>query len=521
MSGRSTWTGLVAAAVLILAGCGAEFDVIIEGGKVLDGTGSQAIQADVASSNGRLAAIGDLSGRSAGRRVDAAGLVVTPGFIDVHSHAGPGLETAELSHGEPLLRQGITTVFANPDGGGPVDVARQRLALEAASPGVNVALLVPHGSVRREVMGMENRHATPDEVAEMAALVQAGKDAGAFGLSSGLFYTPGSFAALSEVVELARVFGKDGVYTSHIRDESDYSIGLMAAIEEVITVAEQAETRGIVTHIKALGPHVWGFSEQAISRIESARASGIDVWADQYPYEASATSLTALVSRPLLAGGFDSLVVRLETLPKVMRADITSNLERRGGAGRIQFRRFAPDPSVEGLTLAEVAGNRGTDAVGAAMELLREGSAGIVSHNMVAADVERFMGLPWVMTSSDGGLVPMGEGVPHPRNYGSFPRKIALYVTERGTLPLATAVRSMTGLPADVMGMSSRGYLREGLVADVVIFDPARLRDRATYTEPHQLSEGVVYLFVAGQLAIDQGSLSSSQYGQVLTRGID
>lgn len=518
-----------AALVLILAACSPEFDTIIIGAEVHDGTGAPGFMADVAILGGEIAAIGDLSEASAKTVLEAQGLVLAPGFIDVHSHAAGGLATDELAPALPLLRQGITTVFVNPDGGGPVDLREQARELESMTAGVNVAQLVPHGSVRRAVMGMENRHASPDEVARMKALVEEGKAAGAFGLSSGLFYTPGSYAALSEVIELARVFGSEGVYTSHIRDESDYSIGLLPAIDEVIRVAQDAGTRGIVTHIKALGPHVWGQSREAIAALELARAEGIDVWADQYPYAASATSLTALVSRPLLSG--DSLRIRIQEFPGLLYADIVDNLERRGGAARIQFRRFQPDPSIEGATLAEVAESRGEDPIRTVMHLLSQGNAGIVSHNMLAEDVEAFMAKDWVMTSSDGGLVPMGSGVPHPRNYGSFPRKLALYVRDRGVLSLPAAIRSMTGLPADVMNLTTRGYLREGMVADLVLLDDATITDLATYTEPHQLSEGVQAVWIRGQVALAAdrippavlatGSEESGRYGRLLKRGID
>jgi N-acyl-D-amino-acid deacylase len=504
--------------LFLMAACSPEFDLVLEGGRVVDGTGRPSRSADIGIRDGTIRSMGNLAGRSTARRINVSGLVVAPGFVDVHSHAAPALETEALAPAEPLLRQGITTVLVNPDGSGAVDLWEQRSRIEAQGPGVNVAQLVPHGSVRRQVLGMVNRQASTEELDSMRTLVRKGMKAGAFGLSSGLFYAPGSFADLSEVIELGRVVAETGgLYASHIRDESDYTIGVVAAVEEVITVAREAHITGIVTHIKALGPNVWGSSEEVVRRIEAARAAGIDVWADQYPYEASATGLTsALVPRDDLSGGFDSLMVRLDAEPARLRRGIAQNLARRGGADRIQFRRFQADPSIEGRTLADVAGARGQDAVETALELIRAGGAGIVSHNMSPIDVERFMKQPWVMTSSDGGLVPMGEGVPHPRNYGSFPRKLALYVAERGVMDLESAVRSMTGLPADVMQLEGRGYLCEGFVADLVVFDPGRIRDRATYTEPHQLSEGIDLVLLGGQVALRGEALSAERWGRVL-----
>ncbi len=505
--------------LILLSACAPEFDLVLEGGRVIDGTGGPSQYVDVGISAGIIVEIGDLTERSAVRRIDVSGLVVAPGFVDVHSHAGPGLATEELSPAEPLLRQGIATVVINPDGSGAVDTWEQRRQIEARIPGVNVAQLVPHGAVRRQVMGMANRQASALELDSMRTLVRRSMDDGAFGLSSGLFYAPGSFADLSEVIELGLVVAESGgIYASHIRDESDYTIGVMAAVEEVITVARESGITGIVTHIKALGPNVWGSSEQIVRRMKAARAAGVDVWADQYPYEASATGLTsALVPRDDLAGGRDSLMVRLDSQPDRLRRAITENLARRGGPERIQFRRFAQDPSIEGKTLAAVAAERGKGPVETAIELIRLGGAGIVAHNMLASDVERFMTQPWVMTSSDGGLVPMGEGVPHPRNYGSFPRKLSLYVAERGVISLETAIRSMTGLPADVVRLEGRGYLCEGFTADLVVFDPTRMSDTATYTEPHQLSAGVEMVLLAGRVALVGKALSPERHGRVLT----
>jgi len=387
---------------------------------------------------------------------------------------------------------------------------------------VNVALMVPHGSVRGAVIGSEDRAPTAEEMRRMEALVRQGMEAGAFALSSGPFYAPGSFAKTSELVALARVAAEYGApYQSHIRDESDYTIGLLAAVEEVITVAREARTRGVVTHIKALGPNVWGFSEPIVQRIDRARAAGVEVFADQYPYEASQTSLSAaLVPRWAQAGGNAAFRARLAdpaVRPRIV-AEMRENLGRRGGADRIQIGRHAPDATTEGRTLAQIATARGTEPVETALALLAAGEASIVSFNMADADIERLMRQPWTITASDGALVRAGSGVPHPRGNGAFARKLRKYVVEEGVVDLAGAVRSMTSLPAAVYGMEDRGQLRVGAVADVVVFDLARVRDRATYTDPHVLAEGMVHVLVDGRFAIRDGAMRDARAGQVLRK---
>jgi N-acyl-D-aspartate/D-glutamate deacylase len=498
-----------------------QYDVLIRGGRVLDGTGNPWYYADVAISGDRIAAIGNLSGASATRVIDANGMYVAPGFIDSHSHAGGGLAQETLSAARPLLAQGITTVFVNPDGGGPIDMVRQRADLLAHGLGVNVAQMVPHGSVRGEVLGSADRAPTDAELARMKMIVRDGMVAGAFGLSSGPYYAPGSFAKTDELVELARIAAEyDGVYTSHIRDEADYTIGVVAAVDEVIQIAREAELPGIVTHIKALGPRVWGFAGALVRRIERARERGIEVYADQYPYEASSTSLAAaLLPRWSQAGGGDSLRARLADGPTRarIRAEMVDNLDRRGGADRIQFASWV-DNSVEGSTLAAYAAQLGVEPIDAAISMIERSSPGIVSFNMDDDDIELLMRQPWTMTSSDGTLVDMGSGVPHPRAYGTFPRKLRVYVVERNVVGLEQAIRSMTSLPATVMNVRDRGVLRAGSFADIVVFDLARVRDTATYQEPHQLAEGMTHVIVNGRLAVDGGTFGQVLHGRVLSR---
>jgi N-acyl-D-aspartate/D-glutamate deacylase len=398
----------------------------------------------------------------------------------------------------------------------------QRQRLLEHGVGVNVALLIGHGSVRREVLGMEDRAATPQELEQMRALVRAAMEEGAYGMSSGLYYSPGSYATTDEVVELSKVVGDyGGLYTSHIRDEADYNIGVVAAVDEVIRIAREAAIPGIVTHIKALGPRVWGYSSALVERIERGRAAGVEVWADQYPYEASGTGITgALVPRWALVGGRDSLRARIENPEALrrLRGDMLENLDRRGGAARLSFRRYEPDPSIEGRTLEEVAEERGLGPVDLAIELLETGGAGFISFNMKAEDVELLMSQPWTMTCSDGDLERMGVGKPHPRSYGTFPRKIRKYVLERGVIDLGTAIRSMTGLSATVFRLDDRGYLTPGAAADIVVFDLERLRDPATYDDPHQLAQGMVHVLVNGGFAIESGEFTGKLNGRVLSR---
>jgi len=519
---------LVLAVTLLLgsvlpSGAQESYDVIIRNGMVFDGSGNPWFLADVAFRDGKIAAIGPLQGANAATEIDAKGLFVAPGFIDTHTHAGGGLATAELSHGRPLLAQGQTMILANPDGRSPLDLATQREALLKDGLGVNVGQMVGHGSLRQAVIGMEDRLATDEDLEEMKSLLRAGMEEGAWGFSAGPFYTPGSYSDTREHVELAKVAAEfDVPYQSHIRDEADYTVGVIAAVEEVITVAREAGIPGVMTHAKVLGPNVWGFSQAIVHRIERAREAGVEIYADQYPWRASATGLSAaLLPRWSQVGGSDSLRARLNDPPTLarIREEMVENLARRGGAERIQFRRFVQDPSIEGRLLSEVAEERGMDPLDLSIELFRVGSPGIVSFNMHEKDIETFMAQPWTMTSSDGDLVTWMEGVPHPRSYGSFPRKIREYVLERGVIDLAFAIRSMTSLPAQVYRIPDRGLLREGMAADVVVFDLETTREKGTFTEPHQLAEGMVHVFVNGEAAIRDREFTGVLAGKVLRKG--
>lgn len=496
------------------------FDILIKNGRILDGTGNPWYYADIGIVDDEITWIGKSKQATARKVVDAEGLYVSPGFIDVHSHAASGLSSESLSHARPLLAQGITTVVINPDGGGSTDISGQRKALEKHGLGVNVMQLVPHGTTRRSVMGTEDRAPTESELSEMKLIVEEGMKNGAFGISTGLFYTPGAYAETEEVIELAKVAARyNGIHSSHIRDESDYSVGLVASVDEIIRISEEAKLPGIVSHIKALGTGVWGYSSAVVNRIDRARDEGIEVFADQYPYPASSTNLTAvLIPSWAREGGRTEMLQRFDDpdLLKEIKVAMEANLERRGGPESIQIADYGADSSLEGLRLDDIAEQFGESAIDAALTMIKEHNPGVVSFNMHEEDVSRFMTQSWTMTSSDGGLVEMGDGIVHPRNYGSFPRKISKYVQEEGVVELPFAIRSMTSLSASVFGLHSRGLIRGGQKADITIFDLDNIRDNATYDDPHQLSEGAEYVIINGKFAVENGEFNDDLAGKVL-----
>lgn len=515
---------LIACILPTLSVVAAEFDILIRGGRLLDGSGTPWVYADLGIKGDRIAAVGRLQGASAKTVIEAAGLYVSPGFIDGHSHAGPALAGEKLAGAEALLAQGITTVFVNPDGGGPTDLAVQRAMIERQRPGVNVAQLIGHNSVRIDVLGNADRAPTEAEQTRMNGLVRRAMQAGAFGLSAGPFYTPGNFSKTEEHIALARVAAEfDGFYTSHIRDESDYNVGLVAAVDELIRVAREAQLPGIVTHIKALGPRVWGLSAQVIRNIDAARAEGVEIFADQYPYEAGSTGLTAaIVPAWAREGGDGALRARLanaETRAQI-RTEMRENIERRAGAAKIMISRHRADPALEGRRLDEIARAQVLEPVDAAIGIIRAGGASIVTFVMGEEDIRRFMVQPWTMTCSDGELVALGDGVPHPRAFGAFPRKLRRYVVEEKVLTLERAIHSMTGLPATVFRLPERGVLRVGAMADVAVFDLAAVRDVATYEDPHHHSEGMKAVIVNGRVALDGGKVTGERAGRVLAKTV-
>lgn len=474
---------------------------------MIDGSGSAARAADVGVRGDRIAFIGDSKAASvtAKRVIDVKGLIVSPGFIDPHTHTLEDLSGARHGNEEYLL-QGVTTVITGNDGGGPVGVAKVLDKWKQAGIGTNAGLYIGQGAVRQEVMGMTDAAPTPQQLDAMRKLVKNGMEAGALGLSAGLFYAPGSYAKTDEVIELAKVAAAyGGVYDTHIRDESSYTIGVMGAIQEAIDIAKGAGIPLHLSHIKVQGPAVWGKSDEAIAMIRAAQAQGVKISADQYPYTGSGTSLTAsLVPRWAQVGGNAKMIERL-TDPKLI-ADMEKNLGVRGGADRLLVT-SAKDKALIGQTLEQIAKKRGVTPVAAAIAVIRDGGAGIASINIDEKDIENFMRQDWVVTGSDG-----SGG--HPRKYGTFPRKLRIYVRERGVITLPEFVRRSSAQTAEDLHLANRGLLQVGYFADVVAFDYEKVTDRATYEHPELDSEGMRVVVVNGKVAVEGGKVTGVLAGQ-------
>ncbi len=508
---------LIARLLPILLATGALFaqdlDILIRNGSVLDGSGSAAISADIGITGDRIVFVGASAGRYAKREIDARGLVVAPGFIDPHTHTLADLNDPKRSRNDAYLMQGVTTVFTGNDGDGPVQTGATLRKWEQQGIGTNAALYIGQGAVRREVMGMSDAAPTNEQLQQMKNLIQRGMEQGAIGMSTGLYYAPGSFAKTEEVIELAKVAAAHrGVYDTHMRDESSYSIGLLGSVEETIRIGREAGIPVHISHIKALGRDVWGQSSEVIKIVRAARAQGVNITASQYPYIASGTSVTAsLVPTWAEAGGQKALLNRLDdpaVRPRLL-AEMAKNLDRRGGPASLLIT-ATRDKQILGKTLEQIATGRKETPIDAAVEIIKAGGAGVASFNMRDDDVANFMREDWVMTCSDG-----SQG--HPRKYGTFPRKIRKYVFEDHIITLPFAIRSSTSLTAQTFGLKDRGMLKNGYFADIVVFDPKTIRDLATFEHPEVLATGVRYLLVNGKLAVEDGQLTNALAGRTLT----
>ena len=485
-------------------------DLLIRGGTVYTGSGAPFV-GDVAIAGDRVRAVGPRLRLRARRTVDAKGMIVAPGFIDPHTHIGDQLvsDDARTRLIPAFLMQGVTTAFIGNDGRGAADTAEVLGAAAKKPVGINYATYVGFGTVRQKVVGEADRVPTAADLARMKEMVASAMCQGALGLSTGLFYAPQSFAKTDEVVALAREAAiRGGNYDSHIRDESSYTVGLGAAIDEAIAVGRGAGLPVHIAHIKALGVDVQGQAPTIIAKIEAARRAGQKVTADQYPWPASGTSLGAALI-PLWAqdGGRAAILGRLDdpALAQRLRTGIEDNLRRRGGAAAL----LITEGEFKGRTLADVAKSHRGDAVAAAIAAIRIKDPSVASFNQSEPDIAAFMRQPWVMTGSDasGG---------HPRAYGSFARKYARYVREKRVLTLRQFIERSSALTADTFRLSGRGRLGPGAYADIVIFDPNRYAPRATYEQPALLSEGVRTVLVNGALAVDNGVLTGRAAGRAL-----
>ncbi|HEX9000454.1 MAG TPA: D-aminoacylase [Blastocatellia bacterium] len=498
------------------------YDLIIRGGRIVDGAGNGWFHGNVALRGDTIAAIGKLDGATARRVIEANGLIVAPGFIDVHSHARRTI--FEETKAENYIRQGVTTAIEGPDGSSPLPLKPFFDRLAQARIAINMGALVGQGSIRESVIGLVNRPTTPDEIEKMKALVKEAMEQGAMGLSTGLFYVPGNFTPTEEVIELAKVAGRmGGIHTSHMRDEA---AGVLKSVEETIAIGERGGLPTQVTHHKIVGKGNWGRSAETLRLVAEARARGVDVTIDQYPYTASSTGLVALLPQWSQEGGQREIVKRLDdpaTRARIKAAVVESIKFDRGGGDpkNVYIARCAWDQSLEGKNLAEITAARGRstsleDAAETALEIVAKGSASAIFHAINEDDLARILKDPLTMVASDGGVEIPKRGVPHPRSYGTFARVLGLYVREKRVLTLEEAVRKMTSLPAARLGLQDRGLLRPGMKADIAIFDPVRIIDRATFAEPHQYAEGVSYVIVNGAVVLDDGKMTDTRPGQVL-----
>ena len=509
-----------------------EADILLVGGTIIDGSGNPGSIGNVAIRGDRIVAVGQFETGRVGRSVECTGLIVAPGFIDLHNHSDSSITVENPKTGKSeksrsilaeatrpaacYLTQGCTTIVTGNCGGGAVDVEKYYAALDATRPGVNVAHLIPHGALRGIVIGQTRRGPSAEELERMCYLAGRAMQAGAWGMSTGLQYVPGSFADVEELGTIARVVGEwNGIYASHIRDEGDR---LIEAIEEAIEIGRRGHVPVHISHLKASKRRNWGKVRAAAALVEKVRGEGRRVTADQYPYDASSTTITAmLLPDEEREGGQEAVVARLNDTEQLSRLKtiVAKSLETRG---RIMVASCPKHPTWVGRSIREVASDEQRPPVDVALDIIRSGNEQGVSFSMDDRDVRFVMTLPWAAVASDGSTKIDNGTRPHPRSYGTFPRRIGRFAIEEGVVPVEKAVRSASGLPADILGFSDRGYLRAGYVADIVVFDPQTFRDQATFQSPFRFSTGVRWVLVNGQLAIDDSELAVADAGRPLRK---
>ena len=499
------------------------YDLVLRGGRIVDGTASPWYKADLAIRGDTIVKIAPTITESASRVVDLKGLVVAPGFIDIHTHARRGI--FEVPTADNYVRQGVTTLIEGPDGSSPIPLKPFLDKVQAVRITPNFAMFIGQGTVRSEVMGEVDRPATRDELDQMKAIVTQGMHDGAFGLSSGLFYVPGNFTPTEEVIELSRVAGSmGGIYISHMRNEAD---GLEESVRETIAIGEKAGMPTQITHHKVVGKKYWGGSVQTLKMVDEARARGVDATIDQYPYTASATSIgAALLPQWAQEGGREAALKRLKdpaTRAKIKAESTIIIRDVRGGGDpkNVSVSACQFNPKLAGQNLAQITQGRGLEptlenAADTAMWIVEQGGCGGIFHAIGEEDLQRILVHPATMIGSDGEVPVFGRNVPHPRSYGTFARVLGLYVRDKNLLPLETAIQKMSAFPAQRLGMTDRGVLKVGLKADIAVFDPATVRDTATFEKPHSYAEGVSMVVVNGQIAFEDGKMTAARPGRVL-----
>lgn len=495
-----------------------DFDILIVNGKVIDGTGNSWRHADIGVKGDRIVAIGNLKSKSAVQTIDAANRIVAPGFIDVHTHIeGNDLKFPTASN---FIMDGVTTVVTGNCGASNTDIPRYKFRLDSAKTSINVASLIGHNSVRRAVMGDTQRDPTPEEQLRMESLVEQGMRNGAVGLSTGLIYVPGTYSKTTEVIGLAKAASKyNGVYASHIRDEGDH---VTEAIEEAINIGRQASIPVEISHFKVTYKPNWGRSTSTLAQVEKARRDGIDVTIDQYPYVASSTTLNTTVPSWVFSGGKDSLMLRLAypaTRVKI-KAEMTAILKKKQlkSYSYAVVARFPYDSTLNGKNISEINRLKGRkskpiEEAETILEMVEQGSAQMVFFSMEEGDLRRIMQYPYNMFASDAGIARFGFGVPHPRTYGTNSRVLGMYVRDLKILTLEEAIRRMTSLPAQKFNLDDRGLLKPGMAADIVVFDPNTVGDKATFTQPHAYAQGFDYVIVNGKITAEKGRHSGARAG--------
>nr|WP_201723864.1 amidohydrolase family protein [Rhodopirellula sp. SM50] len=502
----------------------APIDWVLRNGILHLGDGRPATTGDVAISADKIVAVGEIDPkRTPIREIDCTGLIICPGFIDLHNHSDGEIQKKETASGMNYLTQGCTTLVTGNCGSGPVDVGQYYDEIDQQGVGPNIMHLLPQGSLRRKVIGSEQRVATDEELAEMRRLAKQAMTDGAWGMSTGLIYVPSSYADTDELVAIAEVVAEhDGIYASHIRNEGTR---LLDSVTEALEIGSRANLPVHISHFKSSGKDSWGLVRRAVEQINQRRNKGQVITADQYPYTASSTSLGATcIPAWARAGGREEMLARIdkadEQSKRILNA-IGTKLEITDNGHRIQIASYAVQPDWAGRRLDEIAAEQGVDTLDLVLQIERSGGASVVNHSINESDVRFVMQQPWVATASDGSAKLPSGSVPHPRNYGTFPRRIGYYAHREKVIPLEQAIYSATGLPAEILDIQDRGFLRVGYAADIAVIDLDALIDRSTFVNPHQYSDGLVHLWVNGKPAIVDGRATGSLAGRAIRKSID